>query len=213
MTFSTHSGARKCCPKRFRSTLTQTPGTRLRGSAASARQALAPSTWHPVSLFSPPILLLDLLNLVFAHAEVVADLVDERFADRCDEILLVLRVALVRALEDQHAIGQRVAVAPAALRQRRALIQAEQRVGRLDVHFAEQLRARLVFDDDGDVLHRFLEAPRDRGERLSDEAFEGASFHVSASLESSSSISISISASGQHAGRPLRACAVSLRRS
>ena len=43
---------------------------------------------------------------------------------------------------------------------------------------AEQLGRRLVLDDDGDVLHRLLEAAGDRGERLSDETLERVSVHL-----------------------------------
>ena len=46
----------------------------------------------------------------------MADLVDQRLADRRDEVVLVLGVALVRALKEQDAVGQRVAVAPARAR-------------------------------------------------------------------------------------------------
>ena len=59
-----------------------------------------------------PVLLLDLFDLLLAQPEVVADLVDERLADRHDEVVFVLGVALVRTLEEQDAIGQRVAVVP-----------------------------------------------------------------------------------------------------
>ena len=50
-------------------------------------------------------------------------------------------VVLDRPLEDRDAIGQRVAVGPAALGQRRALIEAEERVRRLDLHLVEQVAA------------------------------------------------------------------------
>ena len=48
--------------------------------------------------------------------------------------------------------GSDVAVVPAALGERRALVEAEQRVGRLDLHLVEQVGRRLVLDDDRDVL-------------------------------------------------------------
>ena len=48
----------------------------------------------------------------------------------------VFRLALERPLKQQDAIGQRVAVVPPPLGQRRALVEAEQGVGRLDLHLA-----------------------------------------------------------------------------
>ena len=36
--------------------------------------------------------------------------------------------------------------------QRRALVEAVQRIGRLDLHLVEQLEARLVLDDEREVL-------------------------------------------------------------
>src|SRR6266496_1340234 len=57
---------------------------------------LAP--WHPVSFLPPPVFLLDFLDLFFAEAEVMADLVDERLANLDDEIVLVLSDALLEPL-------------------------------------------------------------------------------------------------------------------
>src|SRR6185312_2536117 len=126
-----------------------------------------------------PVLFFDFLDLLLAHAEVMADFVNERFADRDDEIVLVRRLPFVRSLEDQDPIRQAVAVVPAAFRQRRARIEAEQRAGRTDAHLAQQLARRLVFDDDRDVLHRLAEPAGDRRERVSDEAFELFALHSS----------------------------------
>ena len=89
-----------------------------------------------------------------------------------DQVVLVLGFALVRALEEQDAVGQRVAVLPAALGQRRPLVQAEERVGRLDLHLVEQIVGRLVLDDDGDVGHGVAKPARDGGERLGDVPLE-----------------------------------------
>ena len=119
-----------------------------------------------------PVLLLDLLDLFFAHAEVVADLVNQRLADRHDQIVLVLGFALVRALKEQDAVGQRIAVVPAAFGQRRALVQAEQRVGRLDLHLVEQLAPTVRLRRRWRCSHGVAEAARDAGERLSDAALE-----------------------------------------
>ena len=63
-----------------------------------------------------PVSFLDLLDFLFAQPEVVADLVDERLADGDDEIVVVFGGSFERSLEEEDAIGQRVAVVPAAAR-------------------------------------------------------------------------------------------------
>jgi len=50
--------------------------------------------------------------------------------------------------------GRGVAIAPAPLRQGSALIEAEERVLGTDLHLLQDVRRRLVLDDDGNVLHR-----------------------------------------------------------
>ncbi len=80
-----------------------------------------------------PVVVLDVCDLFLAETEVVADLVNQRFADLDDELVLVFGFALVRPLEDQDLIGQRVAVVPTPLGERDALVEAEQRVRRLNV--------------------------------------------------------------------------------
>src|ERR1043166_488936 len=125
-----------------------------------------------------PVLLFDLFDLLLAHAEVMADLVNECFGDRHDEIVFVVGFPFVRALEEQDAIGQAIAVVPAALGKRRTGIQPKQRARRTNAHLAQQFARGLVFDDDRDVLHRVAKAARNRGERVSDEAFELFALHL-----------------------------------
>src|SRR5439155_10037307 len=114
-----------------------------------------------------PVLLFDFFDLFLAHPEVVADLVNECFADGHHEVVVIVRVALERSLEEQNAIRQAVAVIPAPFGQRRAGIEPEQRARRFDLHLAQQVARRLVFDDDREVLHRLAKGARARGERVS----------------------------------------------
>src|SRR4029453_3283389 len=130
-----------------------------------------------VVVLAAPVLLFDLLDLVFAEAEVVADLVNQRLADAHDKILFVVCLAFVRTLKDQHAIGKHVAVARAALGQRCALIESEQRVRRLDLHLLEEVWGRLVLDNDGDVLHGVAELPRNGRKRFGNVALEDSACH------------------------------------
>src|SRR5215471_10199757 len=161
-TLSAHAGSRKCCPNCFLA----------RGFTITVVVVLV-----VVRLLAAPVLLLDLLDFFFAQAEVVADLVNQGLADADDEVVFVLGLAFVRALKDQHAVGKHVAVARRALGQRRPLIEPEERVGRLDLHVLEEIRGRLVLDDDRDVLHRIAEPSRNGGERLGDVALEDGAFH------------------------------------
>ena len=62
----------------------------------------------------------------------MADLVNQRLADRDDDVVLVVARVLDRALKERDLVGQRVAVRPLALGERRAFVEAEQRIGRLD---------------------------------------------------------------------------------
>src|SRR5665213_868578 len=126
-----------------------------------------------------PIVFFNVHDLRLTHAEVVADLMNERLADLGDHSALAARFALDRPLKQQDAIGQRVAVIPTACRKRRALVEAEERAVRSDAHGAEQPLARLVFDDDGAVGHGVAERLRNRCERVSDEAFELFALHCS----------------------------------
>ena len=125
----------------------------------------------------PPVLLFDRLDLLFGHPEVVADLVDQRLADGHHDVVVVVAGVLDGPLVEHDAIGQRVAVVPAPLGQRRALVEAEQRVRRLDLHLGQQLVARLVLDDDGEVLDLAAEPSRDRADRFGDEALEPSAGH------------------------------------
>ena len=121
---------------------------------------------------APPVALFDLLDLLFGEPEVVADLVDQRLADRDDDVVFVLARVFDRSLKERDLVGQHVAVRPLALGQRRALIEPEQRVGRLDLDLGQLLGRRLVFDHDGDVLHRVPKSLRDRLERFVDQLLE-----------------------------------------
>src|SRR2546422_574226 len=138
---------------------------RITGVASASRKTPARRRTIAVVVLASPVVLFDLLDLFLAQTEVVADLVNQRLADADDEIVVVFCLALVGTLKDQHAIRQRVAVTRRALGQRRALIEPEQRVGRLDLHLVEQLRGRFVLYNDGDVLHGVAEVSRDGGER------------------------------------------------
>ena len=75
--------------------------------------------------------------------------------------------------------GRRVAVVPAPLGQRRALVEAEQRVGRLDLHLARAARGD---GSSSTTMAMFCIASRKRRgierERVSDEAFERVARHV-----------------------------------
>ena len=82
------------------------------------------------------------------------------------------RILLDGSLEERDAVGQGIAVPPAAFGQRRALVETVERIRRLDLQLGEQLRDRLVFEHDRDVLHRLAKARRDVVERLLDEAVE-----------------------------------------
>ena len=91
-----------------------------------------------------PVLVLDVLDFLFAHPEVVPDFVDERLADRHDEVVFIFGFALVRTLEDEDAVGQRVALRPLAFRERNARVEPEQRIVRTGVHLVQQLVFGLV---------------------------------------------------------------------
>src|ERR1044071_4730118 len=160
ITFVTQAGSRKCWPKRFR------------GLADLIRSALL------FLVFATPVALLDFFDLLFAQAEVVPNLVNQRLCDRIADVIIGLAVFLDNRLEQRDAIRERVAVAPRPFGQRRALIETVKRIGRLGLHLFEQLRARFVLDDDGDVRHLAAKAFRDERDRLSDELFEFFARHA-----------------------------------
>ena len=61
---------------------------------------LDPSSSVRPERFAAPVALLDLLDLLLAQAEVVADLVNQRLADHGAHLVLVLAVLFDRSLED-----------------------------------------------------------------------------------------------------------------
>src|SRR5262249_7316151 len=132
-----------------------------------------------------PVALFDFLNLLLTEPEVMPDLVNQRLADHGTHFVVVLAVLLDRPLINRDAVRQRVAPAPRTLRQRRALIQPVKRVGRLDLHFREELRARLLLDDEREVLDLAAEAARDEPDGFSDESFERGAVHSSVTWSSS----------------------------
>ena len=85
----------------------------------------------------------------------VRDVSVEAFREHVDTNLVgVFTILLDRPLKDGDAVWQRVAEGPCALGERRPLVEPVQRVGRLDVHFTQQLRARLGLDDEGQPFPR-----------------------------------------------------------
>jgi hypothetical protein len=69
----------------------------------------------------------------------VAQLVDERFANR-DHDLILVAVALVLdlPLKQRDPVRQRVAVSPLPLRKRDTLVEPQQRVLRIDLHLGQE---------------------------------------------------------------------------
>src|SRR5688572_9367528 len=153
------------------------------GSAAQTASAPAAMSASPVLVvlvvflgaerIAAPVALLNLLDFLFAHPEVVTDLVNERLADDGAHLVLVtVAVLLDRLLEDGDAIGKAVAERPGTLRQRHTLIEPKQRVRRLDLHLGEQLWRRRVLDDEGEILHLPAEALRDEHHRFLHQSLE-----------------------------------------
>src|SRR5690606_18102553 len=120
----------------------------------------------------PPVALVDFFNLFLAQAEVVAQLVNQRLANTDNQVVFALAGVLDGALVESDAIGQRVSVGPAAFGERRALVQPEQRVGRLDLHLFEQRVGRLVLDDDREVRDGPPELRRDARDGVLDAGLE-----------------------------------------
>ena len=83
-TLAAHCGSRKCCPNRFRGL-----------GACLVIDPVAPLILVPLT----PVAILDCFDFFLAHAEVVTNLVNERFADRADDLVLVIRGLLNRALD------------------------------------------------------------------------------------------------------------------
>src|SRR5262245_30049306 len=108
---------------------------------SAARISSSPASyWRSLAGTSPvaaPVAFLYVFDLFFAHPKKVANLVNQRLTDRHHEVVLILSFTLVRSLKDQDAVGQGVAVVPSPFSERRSLVQAEQRVGRLDLHVVE----------------------------------------------------------------------------
>jgi hypothetical protein len=110
---------------------------RVRGSAAPNRFRglgdLTRSAPRLLIILAAPVTFLDFLNLLFAQPEVVTDFMNQRFSDDRTDVIIVLAVLLDRLLKNRDAVRKGVAVGPRTLGQRRSLIEAVQRVGRLDL--------------------------------------------------------------------------------
>ena len=75
-----------------------------------------PAAHHTSSSDSPRQYFSSISSIsLLAHAEVVAELVDDRLGDAVADLVVVLARLLDRNLVDRDAIGKRVAIAPAAL--------------------------------------------------------------------------------------------------
>src|SRR4249920_1279301 len=164
MIFATHGPSRKCWPNLFRG----------RECGRSLVIVLVGAEGVPA-----PIPVFDLFDLLLTQAEVVANLMDQRFADDGAHLVLILTILFDRLPEESNPIGERVSVTPGTFWERRPLIEPVQRVGRLDFHLAEKLRARLVFDDERQVPHLAAETLGDERDRLNDESSEPFARHCS----------------------------------
>ena len=119
------------------------PGGRQKMLSESlARPARGPSfaalSRHRLRIASSPrqYSFLDRFDLLFGQPEVVPDLVDQRLADRHDDIVFIFGSRPRSGVEERDLVGQRVAMRPLAFGERCAFVEAEQRVGRLDADFA-----------------------------------------------------------------------------
>src|SRR3954464_3333821 len=144
----------------------------MRPRESADRISSSPEVSNVVQPFTAPILLFDLFDLIFVHAEVVAELVNHRLGDTAANLLVIGTRLLDRLLINGNAIRERVAIAPAAFGQRRALIEPKEGIGRLDLHLLEDLRRRRVLDNDGDVSHLGPEPPRNLLEGLFDQSLK-----------------------------------------
>src|SRR4026207_2275801 len=147
-----------------------------RGSADRIVSALVeknePSILVLDERLAAPVALFDLLDLFLAQSKVVPDLVNERLTNDGADFILVFAAFLDRSLKERDAIGELIPVLPRAFGERRSLIQAVQRIGRLDLHLIEQLEAWLVLDNQGEVVDLFAEALRDQRDSFNEQTFE-----------------------------------------
>src|SRR5262245_38690536 len=114
-TLATHTGSRKCCPNRFRALAVRARLPAFCLAPSRSFLPLPPSPFRLVIILAAPVTLLDLLNLLFAQAEVVTYLVNQCFADDGAHVVVALAVFLDRLLKNGDAVRQGVAVAPRTL--------------------------------------------------------------------------------------------------
>src|ERR1700733_541013 len=113
-------------------------------------------------------------HLFVVQAEVVAQLVDHRFAHFVDRFAAGAGDAVDRAAEDRDLVGHERHVAMRAFGQRDAAIDAEQLRGGLTVVFDgfEIFGGRFFLDRDDHVADHLGEPLRQRVQRLADDALE-----------------------------------------
>src|SRR3954447_1178218 len=143
------------CGRRSRATVSPS-WIRLSGYAIAERLRLRPAQFVEARV---------------VHAEVVADLVEDRDPHLRGELVDVASPARDRALEDGDAVGRHTVVAErTARRERHAFVETEQRAPGTD---ARELRGcGPVLDHHRDVLELAREGVGDLVERVADHAFE-----------------------------------------
>src|SRR5579864_1008093 len=111
-----HSSSSRCCHTNL-------------GRSVELRRSMCPS--RAADGLSP---IPQLFQIPLAHAEVMADLVQDGLADLLDEVRLGAADLLDRFLEDVDDVGEAAGVLDAALGARAALIETEQQAAAIHVH-------------------------------------------------------------------------------
>src|SRR5262245_60003244 len=115
---ATHAASRKCWPNRF---LARGRGVMMEFRTQDADvpefriQHSALLVFISAKRLAAPVPLLDVLDLFLAHAEVMANFMNERLADDRAHVIFVVAVFFDRPLEERDSIREIVSIRPGSL--------------------------------------------------------------------------------------------------
>src|SRR5579864_4563008 len=154
-----HSSSSRCCHTNL-------------GRSVELRRSMCPS--RAADGLSP---IPQLIQIPLAHAEVMADLVQDGLADLLDEVRLGAADLLDWFLEDVDDVGKPARIFDAALGARAALVEAEQQSPAIHLQTMKLLARRSIANLDRHLIQKVGELRREQIERPPDQLVKFAFAH------------------------------------
>lgn len=137
-------------------------------------------SYGPITVYrpAPDSAITELVQIVFVHAEEMADFVEDGDADFTDQVGLGVANLFDVVLEDIDDVGHAAGLFHAAFQEGPAFVQAEEEFVVVHAEFAEELAGRAVLNLDAHFLHEVGERVRQFGQGPLDQLGESRFAHV-----------------------------------